>query len=105
MTDRFDHATRRKARRGLLLLGAAVSSALLAPSAPAASPYPADASHPLAQAGYSALAHQARQTPKKPRKPALKGNPARAELAFQAMQKYYYIPGSGLYGGEPFSAL
>ncbi len=105
MTDRFDHATRRKARLGLLLLGAAVGSAVLAPSAAAASPYPSDTSRPLMPAGSSALAQQARQSRKKPRKPTLKGNPARAELAFQAMQKYYYIPGSGLYGGEPFSSL
>jgi Glycosyl hydrolase family 76 len=35
----------------------------------------------------------------------LRGNPLRAQLAFQAMQAYYYIPGSGLYQGEPFSTL
>jgi hypothetical protein len=43
--------------------------------------------------------------PKKPRKPALHGNPLRAELAFEAMQKYDYIRGTGLYAGEPFSTL
>jgi hypothetical protein len=43
--------------------------------------------------------------PKKPKKPAIHGNPLRAQLAFAAMQRYYYIPGSGLYQGEPFSAL
>jgi hypothetical protein len=42
---------------------------------------------------------------KKPRKPALRGDPLRALLAFQAMQRYYYIQGSGLYNGEPFSYL
>jgi hypothetical protein len=42
---------------------------------------------------------------KKPKKPAIHGNPLRAQLAFEAMQRYYYIPGSGLYEGEPFSAL
>ena len=42
---------------------------------------------------------------KKPRKPALHGDPARALVAFQAMQAYYYIQGSGLYVGEPFSDL
>jgi len=41
----------------------------------------------------------------KPRKPALHGNPARALLAFQAMQQNYYLQGSGLYDGEPFSYL
>jgi Glycosyl hydrolase family 76 len=38
-------------------------------------------------------------------KPILHGNPARALLAFEAMQKAYYIHGSGLYQGEPFSYL
>ncbi|MGH2865127.1 MAG: glycoside hydrolase family 76 protein [Solirubrobacteraceae bacterium] len=41
----------------------------------------------------------------KPKKPALHGNALRALLAFEAMQKYYYIPGSDLYAGEPFSYL
>jgi hypothetical protein len=35
----------------------------------------------------------------------LRGNPARALLAFQAMQKTYYVQGSGLYAGEPFAYL
>jgi Glycosyl hydrolase family 76 len=47
--------------------------------------------------------------PAKPNKrkpaPKLSGNPLRAQLAFQAMQTYYYIQGSGLYRGEPFSFL
>jgi hypothetical protein len=43
--------------------------------------------------------------PAKPKKPVLRGNPARALAAFEAMQKYYYVPGSGLYAGEPFSYL
>jgi hypothetical protein len=42
---------------------------------------------------------------RKPSKPALRGNAARALLAYQAMQRYYYLPGSGLYSGEPFSYL
>ena len=33
------------------------------------------------------------------------GNALRALLAFEAMQRYYYISGSGLYAGEPFSYL
>ncbi len=41
---------------------------------------------------------------KKP-KPGLHGNPARALLAFQAMQQDFYIPGTGLYEGEPYSYL
>jgi hypothetical protein len=42
---------------------------------------------------------------KKPRKPVLKGDPLRALRAFEAMQSYYYVAGSGLYAGEPFSYL
>ena len=42
---------------------------------------------------------------KKPKKPVLHGNPARALAAVEAMQKNYYIEGSGLYLGEPFSYL
>lgn len=38
-------------------------------------------------------------------KPVLHGDPARALVAFEAMQHSYYIPGSGLYEGEPFSYL
>ena len=64
----------------LLLLLAAVNGVLLAPAA---------------------LAHAR----KKAHKPALRGNPARALRGFQAMQKYYYVSGSGLYEGEPFSPL
>jgi len=33
------------------------------------------------------------------------GNPARALLAFKTMQKNYYIQGTGLYKGEPYSFL
>jgi hypothetical protein len=41
----------------------------------------------------------------KPKKPVLHGNPARALVAFESMQDHYYIKGSGLYEGEPFSYL
>jgi len=41
----------------------------------------------------------------KAKKPVLHGNPARALVAFEAMQKNFYISGSGLYEGEPFSYL
>lgn len=37
--------------------------------------------------------------------PTLQGDAARALLAFEAMQKNYHIPGSGLYEGEPFALL
>ena len=42
---------------------------------------------------------------KRHRGPTLHGNPLRALLAYRAMQKVYYVPGSGLYEGEPFSYL
>ena len=69
------------------------------------SAYPAGATRPSKIARASEYARVAKRAParKKPRKPVLRGNPARALLAFQAMQKYYYIQGSGLYDGEPFS--
>jgi Glycosyl hydrolase family 76 len=67
--------------------------------AAAASRYPRAVSRPSAAAAARARSR------KKPRKPALRGNPLRALLAFQAMQGYYYIQGSGLYNGEPFSYL
>jgi Glycosyl hydrolase family 76 len=41
----------------------------------------------------------------KARKTVLHGDPARALVAFEAMQQHYYIAGSGLYLGEPFSYL
>jgi hypothetical protein len=91
MTPRSDHRPRRKTLHGLpLLLAAAVLCALLAPLPAAASAAPAGA---------------AKHARKKPRKPALRGDPLRAELAFQEMQAHYYVAGSGLYEGEPFSAL
>jgi Glycosyl hydrolase family 76 len=38
-------------------------------------------------------------------KPGLHGDAARALVAYQAMQQSFYIPGSGLYEGEPYSYL
>jgi hypothetical protein len=77
--------------------------------------YPAGASRPVVRVSASALARLAarrraaarapRRTRRKPAKPVLRGNPARALLAFQAMQKTYYLAGSGLYAGEPFAYL
>ncbi|HSZ12455.1 MAG TPA: glycoside hydrolase family 76 protein [Solirubrobacteraceae bacterium] len=81
----------------------AVCAALVlgaASAADAASPYPAGATRPLLHARASAA-----KQPAKPKRPVLHGNPARALVAFEAMQKYFYIPGSGLYKGEPFSYL
>ena len=94
------------------------------------SPYPAGAQRPTKVARASEFvdrkpAHPARQATaggaspgvtssatsrKKPakhatKKPKLPVNAERAQLAFEAMQKTYYIQGSGLYKGEPFSFL
>jgi len=101
----------------LALFGAAgcalatVDGALAAPGARAASLYPAGASRPLIAIAQTASSRQAKRSRpirarrKKARKPVLHGDPLRAQLAFQAMQKYYYLQGSGLYTGEPFSYL
>jgi hypothetical protein len=78
--------------------------------AASAAGYPAGASRPFAHPRAAPFA-QAAAKPKskphanKPRKPTLKGNPLRALRAYEAMQRYYYVPGSGLYAGEPFSYL
>ncbi len=100
--------------------------AAAASSQPAASPYPAGAQRPAKVARASEFAHSAsvggtsapgattpagtRSATKKPakhapKKPKLPVNAERAQLAFEAMQKTYYIEGSGLYQGEPFSFL
>lgn len=46
-----------------------------------------------------------KKTTKKKSKPVLHGDPARALLAYDAMQQNFYIPGTGLYEGEPYSYL
>jgi hypothetical protein len=92
---------------GLLLFAAPVIAAHVAPPA-TASRYPAGASRPRAHGAAAPLARSAaakKPAAKKPKKPVLTGNPARALLAFEAMQHYYYVRGSGLYEGEPFSYL
>jgi hypothetical protein len=75
----------------------------------AGSAYPSGASRPFTRPRRSPLAAQAaakrKSKSKKPSKPVLHGNPARALRAFEAMQRYYYVQGSGLYVGEPFSYL
>jgi hypothetical protein len=120
-----------RSRHGLVLavLFFAGGLALVAPaasSASASSPYPAGATRPLRAAKPSEFAHAAaaptggssapaagsskakskKHTKPKPKpKPVLHGDPARALLAFEAMQHNFYIAGSGLYQGEPFSFL
>jgi Glycosyl hydrolase family 76 len=119
MIPRFPERLRPRTLRAALatlllaiLCGAATVGADAAPGhrraprtaggAAAASRYPTAVSRP--SGGPAAAAARARPR-KKPRKPALRGNPLRGLLAFQAMQSYYYIQGSGLYNGEPFSYL
>jgi hypothetical protein len=105
-----DHPRLRHPGLAAIVACLALSGACIgAPEASAGSSYPAGVSRPIighARAPVrTARAAHPRATRKKPRKPKLHGNPARALLAFQAMQKYYYIAGSGLYSGEPFSYL
>jgi hypothetical protein len=82
-----------------LALGAAQAAASV-------SAYPAGATRPVLRPRASEFAHAARSKKQAlPKKPVLRGNPARALAAFEAMQKEYYVTGSGLYAGEPFSYL
>ncbi len=85
----------------------------------AASSYPAAATRPFLRPRANQFAHAAAsrggalapgsptkaKARKKAHKPPPNPNIVRGELAFQAMQKVYYIQGSGLYAGEPFSFL
>jgi hypothetical protein len=105
----------------LLALGACLGSSPALAAARGGSRYPAGAASPAIVArpsdfalsparsrrvrarGRSSAGRSSRA--RAPRKPALRGNAARALVAFQAMQKYYYLQGSGLYSGEPFSYL
>jgi hypothetical protein len=78
---------------------------------PAGSRYAPGGEGPRRQARASELAHSAssrgrppKQSKHKP-KPGLHGNPARALMAFAEMQQAFYIIGTGLYVGEPYSYL
>jgi hypothetical protein len=90
----------------LLLVGSAdAERAGVHPEADA-SPYPGGPSRPFTHASTRAIARKASSAKaKKPAKPVLQGNPLRALRAYEAMQRFYYIDGSGLYSGEPFSYL
>ncbi|HEY0517020.1 MAG TPA: glycoside hydrolase family 76 protein [Solirubrobacteraceae bacterium] len=91
------------------------ASALSSQTATRASAYPAGATRPLVRASKSELQQLAKaraaastkkkKSKKKRKEPLLTGDAARAMVAFEAMQRNYYIPGSGLYKGEPFSYL
>jgi hypothetical protein len=116
------------------LLAAAAGSAQAAPTAPA-SAYPAGATRPALVPRPSEYARPHASTHTRPRarkassggasapsapgttsapsrsskgkasKPVLHGNPARALVAFEAMQEHYYVAHAGLYAGEPYSYL
>jgi Glycosyl hydrolase family 76 len=58
-----------------------------------------------ARSAATARPHGSHRRRKAKPKPGLHGNPARALAAFAAMQTAFYIPGSGLYLGEPYSYL
>jgi hypothetical protein len=91
------------------------------PGEGAGSRYPAGAERPRKPARPGDFAHISTNTggapagggartkahaKRKPRrKPGLHGNPARALVAYAAMQHNFYIPGTGLYVGEPYSYL
>jgi hypothetical protein len=104
----------------VLLVGAhgAGASSTRRAAASSASRYPAGATRALLHPRRSQYAHTssssaahaqsaAKRHKKKAKKkaPVLRGNPLRGLLAYRTMQKIYYIPGSGLYAGEPFSYL
>jgi Glycosyl hydrolase family 76 len=87
---------------GLLGAAAFCSLALVPPVASAGARGPADAPHvALANAAKSSPHHAPRTPPRaKPktkREAPLRGNPARAVVSYEAMQKYLYIKGSDLY--------
>jgi hypothetical protein len=131
MRSNDDISPVRAVRRGMLLLALVTVACLPAATASAASPYPAGAQRPIKvarasefadrQVTHAKAAHQATtggasapggkpastKKPVKhaPKKPKLPVNAERAKIAFEVMQKTYYIPGSGLYQGEPFSFL
>ncbi len=98
----------------LTLCAASLPGAAYAGAAVAASPSraPAKASEPATAAKASEPATAAKPSvparprkAKKPAKPALHGDPARALVAYEAMQRQFNVEGSGLYVGEPFSYL
>jgi Glycosyl hydrolase family 76 len=84
-----------------------------------ASSYPAGAQRPAVRVSARELAKlvaqrrlaarsaasRRRSRRRTPPKPKLHGNAARALASYEAMQTHYYLAGSGLYAGEPFSYL
>ncbi len=96
------------------MLALAVDAAPAAARSGAREPSPYPALAPAFTLTHAQLARErarahaaaaARKHSRRRRKPKLTGNPARALLAYEAMQTRYYLRGSGLYAGEPFSYL
>jgi Glycosyl hydrolase family 76 len=83
----------------LLVLCVLLGTAPAASASARVGQYPAGANRPAIRAGTGKFARAAK-TPT-----SLRGNPARALLAFKTMQQNYYIKGTGLYKGEPYSFL
>jgi hypothetical protein len=88
----------------VLLLQIAPASAASAPTGGSSAPT-SGSSKPTPTPTTSSSRGTSKKRPKAKPKPVLHGNAARALAAFEAMQRVYYIPGSGLYQGEPFSFL
>jgi len=104
----------------LALLLCCAQAALASPAHRGAFQYPAGAERPAIAASATGGTQQGGASPTatgsppaspvkptstKTTKTTLRGNPARALLAFKTMQQYFYIQGSGLYKGEPYSYL
>src|SRR5271154_6745461 len=103
MSLSLDHRRARAVLWGSLLLCAvAATGGARAAGAQAASSFSA---RPAGSSGGALAPGSATSSKQKSAKPALHGDPKRALVAFQAMQKAYYIKGTGLYRGEPYSYL
>ncbi|HEY8304190.1 MAG TPA: glycoside hydrolase family 76 protein [Solirubrobacteraceae bacterium] len=133
LTSRRGHIRRGRARAllaavagALALTGAGATPGLAVGSVgrghgAGASLYPAGAEYPRKLAHPYEFAHGSSNTGgiiagggaptkagarrKKKPKLGLRGDPARALVAYAAMQQNFYIPGTGLYIGEPYSYL
>jgi hypothetical protein len=114
MTPNANRTHHLRAALAVALACAAAGLSLAVTSAAAQSPpkssahaprYPAGATKPAFRVSRKALAATSKKKPRKPAAPVLHGNPARGLRAFEALQRNYYLLGSGLYKGEPFSFL
>jgi hypothetical protein len=94
---------RKLAKPGEFVHASGASTGGVSVGAPAPTTTTTPASKPAATP--SPKTSSAKKPAKKKTKPGLHGNPARALLAYEAMQQNFYIPGSGLYEGEPYSYL